>query len=215
MYSGKTWIGSTCVNLKKECLQGNNYIPPPPLSLPLPLPSPTGRASCPIGGGPSPGTARWQEHSQSTAPASSSPVGGGGWWVVGGGGCGEREQWRVHCCFITYLLPPSSPSLPPTHLSLSGAKQLGENGWWSLASLAPPDPSVAMKSSRGEGRVRRVGGGERGRADGESKKVRLMEPPQVMPHMHYPTHIHSFTHTFISSFVHSLIPSFFHSPIAP
>ena len=116
----------------QECLQGNYYIPPPPLpSLLPPLPSPTGRASCPIGGGPSPGTARWQEHSQSTAPASSSPVGGGGWWVVGGGGCGEREQWRVHCCFITYLLPPSSPSLPPSSPS--------------LLSLPPSHPPLSLR----------------------------------------------------------------------
>lgn len=117
---------------------------------------------------------------------------------LSGGWGGGRARWRV-CWFIA--LPPSLlPALP-------GAKQLGENGWWSLTSLSPPDPAVAMKSSKGEGRVRRMGGGERGRADGESKRVRLMEPPQVMY-----LHTHSFTHSFIHPFLHSSLPSFPHSP---
>ena len=147
MYSGKTWTGSACVNLKKECLQGNYYIPPPPLSLPLPLPSllpplpsPTGRASCPIGGGPSPGTARWQEHSRSTAPASSSPVGGGGWVVVGGGWWWVWREGAVESALLLYYIPPSSlPPLPPSSPSLP-----------PLPPSLPPPLSLRCQAAGGE-----------------------------------------------------------------
>ena len=54
---------------------------------------------------------------------------------------------------------------------ISGAKQLGESGYWTLTSLTPPEPTPAMKA--GSKGVKQSG-------EGEGKRVSILEAPVVM-----------------------------------
>ena len=68
--------------------------------------------------------------------------------------------------------------------SVAGAKQLGESGYWTLSSLAPPEPTPAMKAGS-----KVVKQGVEGEGDG--KRVSILDTPVVMEVMMAPCGVES------------------------
>lgn len=54
----------------------------------------------------------------------------------------------------------------------TGAKELGETGYWTLTSLTPPEPTPAMKAGSG--------GVKLGVEEEDTKRVGVLDPPVVM-----------------------------------